>query len=147
MRTAIRRCILSGLLLITLPVLSLTTAAVADSAQIMLWAQKNYTSWDNPLQTELSVNGNLVNIFSSETFEPVEKYLKNGWNNVTLVTRPQEPAGKDNELIFRMGPMQADPGDARRMVMQPGSRMRSGITIFFSPWGVPPSEMFPKSNS
>jgi len=119
MRTAIRRCILSGLLLAILPVLLVATEVSLDSAQIMIWAQRNYNSWDNPLETELSVNGNLVNIFSSDTFEPIEKYLKNGWNDLTLITRPQVPAGKDNELIFRVGPMQADPKDAKRMVMAP----------------------------
>ncbi|HVS64458.1 MAG TPA: hypothetical protein VMT85_13255, partial [Thermoanaerobaculia bacterium] len=47
-------------------------------------------------------------IFTSDTFQPVAQYLRPGWNTITLVTTPQEPASSDNGLIFRVGPAQDD---------------------------------------
>jgi hypothetical protein len=65
------------------------SAQETGSEPLLLWVKRNFTSWDNPLHSELSVNGKTVNIFTSDTFEPVGQYLKEGWNTVTIKTTPQ----------------------------------------------------------
>jgi hypothetical protein len=101
-------------------VIALVAAAAAVWAQteapITIWVQKNYGGWENPLHSELSLNTELVNIFGADSFEPIQSKLKNGWNVITVVTRPQEPATRGNELIFRIGPMVKDQA-ANQMVM------------------------------
>ncbi len=71
---------------------------------LLLNVKRIYGSWDNPLHSEFTVNGKMVNIFTSDTFEPIGQYLKEGWNTITVKTTPQEPASKGNGLIFRIGP-------------------------------------------
>lgn len=85
---------------------------------LTLWVDKEFNSWDNPLSTELSINGKTLNIYTSDTFEPVASYFKEGWNTVTIKTTPQEPANKNNGLIFRIGPASKDPSGTK-MVMNP----------------------------
>lgn len=82
----------------------------------MVWAQRGYSGWDNPLHSEFSINGKLVNVFTSDTFESIEGQLKDGWNTITIKTTPQEPANKANGLIFRIGPMRKE---GQKMVMAP----------------------------
>ncbi|MBI2956278.1 MAG: hypothetical protein HYY26_03080 [Acidobacteria bacterium] len=89
------------------------------AGKIHVWVARNYNSWDNPLHSEFIVNGTTVNIYTSDTFEPIEQHLQPGWNTITIKTTPQEPANADNDLIFRLGPMRQDPRDKRRMVMEP----------------------------
>ena len=84
----------------------------------MLWAKRVYGSWDNPLHSELSVNGKTVNIFTSDTFEPIGQYLKDGWNTITIKTTPQEPANKNNGLIFQLGPARKSRGKDQ-WIMEP----------------------------
>lgn len=88
-----------------------------DAAPVTLWVDRDYNSWDNPLHSELSINGKIVNIFTSDTMEPIQEHLKSGWNTITIKTTPQEPATRANELIFRIGPMRKDPAN-NRMVME-----------------------------
>ncbi len=92
-------------------------AALTDSP-FVLSVKREYNSWDNPLHTELSINDVAVNIFSSETNEPIGEQLKEGWNTITLKTSPQEPASNSNGLVFRIGRMKRE--EARKeLVMAP----------------------------
>jgi hypothetical protein len=77
-------------------------------APFVLSVSREYNSWDNPLHSELSINDVAVNIFTSETNEPIADQLKEGWNTITLKTTPQEPANKANSLLFRIGRMKKD---------------------------------------
>ena len=88
-----------------------------EDGTMMLWVKPGY-SWENPLHTELSINGRTVNIFTSETFEPVGQYLQEGWNTFTLHTVAQEPANEDNGLTFLIGPAYHD-AKKRSFVMKP----------------------------
>ncbi|MBI4455035.1 MAG: hypothetical protein HY644_03955 [Acidobacteria bacterium] len=95
----------------------LTVAAQSiDGGAMMVWVVREYGSWDNPLHSEFSINGKLVNVFTADTFESIEGQLKNEWNTITIKTTPQEPANKANGLIFRIGPMRKD---GQKMVMEP----------------------------
>ena len=88
-----------------------------EDGTMMLWVEPGF-AWDNPLHTEMSINGRTVNIFTSETFEPIGQYLQEGWNTITLHTVAQEPANADNGLTFRIGPAYHDE-KKRSFVMQP----------------------------
>jgi hypothetical protein len=101
---------------LALVVVATGAARAQGEAPITIWVQKNYAGWENPLHSELSLNTELVNIFSADSFEPIQSNLKNGWNVITVITRPQEPATRGNELIFRIGPMVKD-RSANQMVM------------------------------
>lgn len=84
---------------------------------IAVWVEKNY-GWDNALHSEFSINGTLVNIFTSNTIESIAEHLKPGWNTIAIKTTPQEPANQNNHLRFRIGPMYKDEKN-NRMVMHP----------------------------
>jgi hypothetical protein len=101
-----------GLLFLSLP----SAGPAQEAGAITLWVKRNFSSWENPLHSEVHLNGELLNIFSSDSFEPIQPKLKEGWNVVTVVTRPQEPASEGNDLIFRIGPMVKD-AKANTMVM------------------------------
>jgi len=113
-------------LLSTVLVLAVIAAALfitvysqeASSAPLTIWVKKNYSSWDNPLQSEFIINGKTINIYSADTFESVQEHFKPGWNTITIKTTPQEPASKDNHLIFRIGPAAKDEA-GKKMTMSP----------------------------
>lgn len=88
-----------------------------DGATMMVWAEREYGSWDNPLHSEFSINGKLINIFTSDAFESIEGQFKEGWNTITIKTNPQAPANKSNGLIFRIGPVRKDA--KQKMIMDP----------------------------
>ncbi len=90
-----------------------------QEGKIYIWVARNYTSWENPLQSELSINGKTINIYTTDTFERIGQYLKQGWNNISIKTTPLEPANDGNDLIFRIGPMQRDPNNSARFIMSP----------------------------
>ncbi|HEY2934789.1 MAG TPA: hypothetical protein VGK99_23895 [Acidobacteriota bacterium] len=90
----------------------------AEVGPLTIWVEKQYSSWDNPLQSEFSINGKMVNIYSASTFETVQEHFKPGWNTVTVKTTPQEPASKSNGLIFRLGPATKQDRGAK-MTMDP----------------------------
>lgn len=110
------------LLLLTVMFVGLTSLPVSaqktGSEPFLLWVKPNFGSWDNPLHSEFSVNGKTVNIFTSDTFEPIGQYLKEGWNTITIKTTPQQPANKSNGLIFRLGPAHKTPGKDQ-WIMEP----------------------------
>src|SRR5207248_2761602 len=64
---------------------------------------REYTSWDNPLHSELSINDKPVGTFTSDTDRPIAEHLKPGWNTIALKTAPQPGSTKSNQLIFRVG--------------------------------------------
>jgi hypothetical protein len=84
------------------------TAAVpltqSSGEALSMLVSRKFTSWDNPLHTEFTVNGKTVNIFTSDTIESLEGHLKPGWNTFVLKTTPQEPANSANGLQFQIGP-------------------------------------------
>ena len=81
-------------------------AAKPAAAEVMsVWVARNFSSWDNPLHSELSVNGKSLGTFTSETDKPIAEHLKPGWNTITLKTAPQAGSTKENDLIFRFGPV------------------------------------------
>lgn len=88
--------------------------ASAQEGPNSLWAQREYGTWDNGLQSEISLNGATLDILSSDKILPFA--LKPGWNKISVKTAAQ-PANKDNGLIFRIGPMHDK--SAREKVMQP----------------------------
>lgn len=92
-------------------------SAVGDGT-IALWVEKQLSSRENPLHSEVTINGKTVNIFTADTWEPVEQYLQPGWNTIEVTTTPQEPASSDNGLFFRVGPVTKDPKN-NRMTMAP----------------------------
>lgn len=91
--------------------------ATAKAGRMMVWVKRNYETWDNPLWSEFSINGKLVDTFSSDTYRPIDKYLQPGWNTITIKTTPKA-AERDNHLNFRIGPMRKDAKNDR-MVMEP----------------------------
>jgi hypothetical protein len=104
----------SCLLFLLTPVRSQNSPA----GPMSIWAQRHYQTSDNPLQTELRINEKTINIYTSDTFEPVAGDLKPGWNVISLKTTPQSPSAKQNGLLFRIGPMHKDERD-NKMVMAP----------------------------
>ena len=99
-------------------VLVASSPAEDGSDQLMIWVAKHYSSWDNPLHTELLINDATVNIYTSDTVEPIGTHIREGWNRITLVTTVQEPASQSNQLIFRVGPMHED-HETNQRVMEP----------------------------
>jgi Zn-dependent protease with chaperone function len=97
---------------------SLKKELAPNGPNIDLWVDRAYSSWDNPLESELTVNGQLVDVFTSDRRSPLGEYLKAGWNTVAIKTTPHAPATQGNGLRFRLGP--AAPGARRgEHVMKP----------------------------
>jgi hypothetical protein len=89
-------------------------AKPATEAVLSLWVQREY-SWDNPLYSELSINGKSVGKFTSDTDKAIGEHIKPGWNTITLKTTPQTGANDNNQLTFRIGPVQKDKSGKRTM--------------------------------
>jgi hypothetical protein len=103
--------------LVFLALLPAALSAQSEPAPISIWAERHYRSEDNPLHSEISVNGTTANAFTADTFGSLQG-LKDGWNTITVKTTPQVPASKNNWLVFRIGPMRKDPG-ALKAIMAP----------------------------
>jgi hypothetical protein len=86
--------------------------------RLMLTVEKQFSSWDNPLHSEVTINDQLVNIFTSETVENVGGSIREGWNTIRVKTTAQEPANEDNGLIFRIGRAYTD-ARTKTLVMEP----------------------------
>lgn len=78
-------------------------AKPAAGAVISLWVERDYSTVDNPLHSELTINDKPVGTFTSDTDRAVGEYLKPGWNTIALKTTPQPGATRNNHLIFRVG--------------------------------------------
>ncbi len=95
-----------------------TLAAASDAPlpSLAVFVKKTYSS-ENPLHSELIVNGTSVDVFKSDTQKSLGDLVKRGWNTVTIKTRPQQPANDTNGLTFQIGPLRTD--DEGRTFMQP----------------------------
>ena len=80
-------------------------AKPAPDEVLSLWVSRTFSSWENPLHSELSINGKSLGQFNSETDRAIAAHIKPEWNTITLTTRPQAGATKENGLIFRIGPV------------------------------------------
>ena len=106
-----RRVLLLFLTILLVRLSSLSVSAQETGGKTLLLSVKRiYETWDNPLHSEFSINGKMVNIFTSDTFEPIGPQLKDGWNTITVKTTAQEPANKENGLIFQIGPAEKAAG-------------------------------------
>src|SRR5207249_861726 len=70
---------------------------------LSLWVERNYHSSDNPLHSEVSINGKSIGTFTSDTDRAIGEHVKSGWNTITLKTIPQAGATHNNHLNFRIG--------------------------------------------
>lgn len=104
-------------------------ARPATAAAMGLWVEKNYASWDCPLHSELAINGKNVGSFSAKSDRDVAEYLKSGWNTITLTTKDPGPTDKDNQLIFRIGPVVKKDG---KQTMTPLWEFRNGTDWKFA---------------
>src|SRR5262245_34377447 len=86
------------------------STAGEPASVLSLWVQKEYSSWDNPLHSELSINDKAVGTFTSDGDRAIGELLKPGWNTITLKTVPQPGATKGNQLIFRIGDVTKNDG-------------------------------------
>ena len=84
---------------------------------IAVWVRQQYNN-DSPLVTELRINGNLIEDFSSTSQRPAGKHIKMGWNTITLKTRLRAEVKEWNYLDFDIGPTRKDSGTGK-MVMEP----------------------------
>lgn len=91
-----------------------TATAAEPAAVLSLWVQREYSSWDNPLHSELSINDKMVGMFTSDGDRAIGEHLKPGWNTITLKTTPQAGATESNQLIFRIGTVTKQ--DGKRMM-------------------------------
>ena len=92
--------------------------APSEAPKFDVWVDRHYSSWENLLQSELSINGQLVDVFTSDRTSPVGDYLKAGWNTVILKTTAEAHATRDNGLRFRLGPV-VPGGRGRDRLMTP----------------------------
>ena len=93
---------------------------------------------DNPLYTELTLNGERVDIFTSDAGEPLP--VRQGWNRVTMTTTAQNPANADNGLLLRFGPM-FEEDDRSRTTMTP---VVGRMLITMAKWSAGPSAPPPR---
>ena len=89
-------------------------ARPAAEAVLSLWVKRDY-GWDNPLHSELTINGKSVGKFTSDTDRAIGEHIKPGWNTIALKTTPQSGATESNQLIFRFGPVRKDKDGKRTM--------------------------------
>ncbi len=95
---------------------ALLAADDAPLPELTVLVKKHYGN-ENPLHSEFIVNGETVDIFTSESQKSLGKLFVRGWNTITIKTRPQEPANAENGLTFQIGPVVTD--DEGRMFMKP----------------------------
>src|ERR1700730_18185577 len=88
-----------------------------SDAAVMVWVRRQTNYLDNPLQSEFRVNGETIDVFTSDTQKAIGKHLKKSWNDIVIETVPQQPASNNNSLWFSLGPVSRDKRD--RQVMSP----------------------------
>jgi hypothetical protein len=88
---------------------------VTDAIELM--ARRGLNE-ENPLHSEVTLNGKLVDIFSGDTHKSITRHLRQGWNTIQVKTTPQESASRDNSLIFQVGPMEKS-GKREALTMRP----------------------------
>jgi len=92
-------------------------AEQAGEAAVMVWVRRQTGYQDNPLQSEFRINGETIDVFTSDTQKSIGKHVKKGWNDIVIETVPQQPASNNNSLWFSIGPVSRDKRD--RQVMSP----------------------------
>jgi hypothetical protein len=90
-----------------------------EEGKLYVRVERYLKNRENPLHCEFIVNGQTVDIFTTETYAKIDQFIKEGWNDITIRTVPQEPANDDNHLEFKIGPMHKDSKDAKRKIMSP----------------------------
>jgi hypothetical protein len=75
-----------------------------DRERLAVFVTKLF-SRDSGLKSELRINGNLVGEFSSDTSAPVGKFVKMGWNTITLKSSAVPDVKSVNHLSFTIGPV------------------------------------------
>lgn len=86
---------------------------------VVLSVERLFGNSENLLHTELAINGKIVNIFTSDTWEPIQEYLVPGWNTITADTTLVDPGDIQNGLGFRIGPVRNESGAQGRFTMAP----------------------------
>ena len=66
-------------------------AQAGDAGTMTIWAAKNYNGWDNPLHSEVAINGTTINIFTDEAMEPIAEHLKRAGTRSRSRRRPRSP--------------------------------------------------------
>lgn len=88
------------------------------TGSIMLWCAPQTKEWATPnLHSEISINGKVVEIFTSSKAKDVGGFLKHGWNTITMKTPAGAPYGEGNYLRFQFGPVHK--GKGNEPVMSP----------------------------
>ena len=90
-----------------------------EEGKLYVSVQRYYTTYENPLHSEFIVNGQTVDIFTSDNYAKIDQYIREGWNEIVIKTKVQEPANKENNLVFQIGPMFKDKKDSKRHIMAP----------------------------
>jgi hypothetical protein len=104
-----------------------------DATPIMVWVERYYGGRENPLYSEFSINGKTVDIFTSDTHKDIGKYLRKGWNTISVKTTPQQGASDANDLIFHIGPVRKESPKSDHLVMKPVLwRFRNGTDWKFN---------------
>jgi hypothetical protein len=94
---------------------NLKPAAIASP--LMLRAEQA-AHRDCPLHSEISINGQPVDVFSSSANKNIDGRLKVGWNKITVKTSVVGSEAEWNQLQFRIGPVHKDPR-SKKQVMEP----------------------------
>ena len=92
-------------------------AQAPNLPSVMVWVDREDMSRGNALQTELTINGKLVDIFSAETQKAIDRHLQKGWNTITLKTTPKADALQTNQLLLNVGVARA--GAKNHLEMDP----------------------------
>jgi hypothetical protein len=95
----------------TTEVIAKTEVPNPKKRTMMLWSKRYYDYLDNPLESEVRINGELVGTIKSESRKPLDKFLRKGWNTITVKTAPHLPANQGNNLWFTLGPVYKAPDD------------------------------------
>jgi hypothetical protein len=90
-----------------------------EEGKLYVRVERRSSSWENPLHSEFIINGQTVDIFTTDKYVKIDQFIKEGWNEITIRTVPQEPANDDNNLNFQIGPMHSDPNNKKGKVMSP----------------------------
>ena len=88
-----------------------------------LWVEKNYASWDCPLHSDLSINGKAVGNFSASSDRDDRRVLEARLEHHRPDDQGPPPTDKDNQLIFRIGPVTKKDG---KRTMYPLWEFRNG---------------------
>jgi hypothetical protein len=79
--------------------------AAPDAKNLELWVEREHPQIKNSLKSQLFLNGKHVGTFTTDARQPLGKYLKKGWNTLTLKTTGIAPPEEDRAggLRFQVG--------------------------------------------